>query len=218
MIRKMTLVFAVLLLGSAALRADNIVTSRPTGTDSVNWSQLGPVGATIPQDFSFVTANNVNGTGSFATGAGAVLQQGNGWGGNFGPGDWVNYTTGSGKLKLNFDAAYNQIGAQIQANYYGDFTAQICDNLGACFTENGTSTGAGDNSAIYLGIFSATPISWITYELTDASLELSQFAINDVTLVGEGITPVPEPGTLLLLGTGLAGLAGALKNRFARSH
>jgi hypothetical protein len=211
-------------MGALTANADNLVTVRPAGTDSVDWSQLGPSGTAIPSTFSFTTANSVAGTGSYANPGntygqygqpgevGVVVQQGVSWNGAFASGDYANWNENTGALTLNFAQGYSQIGAQIMSDFWGAYTAQICDANG-CFTEDGTSSGNGDNSAIYLGISSDTPINWITFSLTNAVASPDDFAINAMTL---DASPTPEPSSLLLFGSGLVGLAGALRRKYAR--
>jgi hypothetical protein len=219
--RKLPLVLATLLMGALTANADNLVTVRPAGTDSVDWSQLGPVETAIPSPFSFTTANSVAGTGSYANpensyeyfgGPGVVMQQGVSWNGAFAYGDYANWNENTGALTLSFAQGYSQIGAQIMSDYWGPYTAQICDANG-CFTEDGTSSGNGDNSAVYLGI-AGSDINWVTFSLTNAPYgSTDDFAINDVTL-----TATPEPSSLLLFGSGLVGLAGALRRKYARQR
>jgi hypothetical protein len=218
--KKCFLLFAAILMGALAAHADSLVTTQPAATDSVDWSQFGVPGTPIPTVFAFTTANGVSGTGTYENPAysfaysgptGMVLQNPleAPWWGNFAAGAYANWTENSGPLTLSFAQGYYQIGAQIMTDNWGPFTAQICD-VNACFTENGYAYGSGDNSAIYLGI-AGSDLTWVTFSITSDTAYLDDFIIGPVTL-----DATPEPSSLLLLGTGLAALAGALQRRLAR--
>lgn len=215
-VKRYPLILAILLAGAVAAQADSLVTTRPAGTDSVDWSQLGPGYTTISNPFSFTTTDGVAGTGSYANSSdqGEVRVQSSSWYGNFGSGDIVNSTDlSAGAVTLNFSQGYTQIGSQVESVVWGPFTAQICD-VNGCFTENGNSDGSGDNSAIYIGIESGLPINWVTFSLTSAPYgTTNSFGINDVTMNGSNAPVVPEPSTLLLLGTGMLGLGWLLVRR-----
>jgi hypothetical protein len=236
--KKLCLSVVVLSVCAAAAHADSLVTVRPTGTDSVDWSQLGAPGSPVPSTFNprsglggsfvFTTVNGVSGAGqyigSYTGGDGSVQEQGVGsyfasGQGNFAPGDFLNDTDENGPMTLTFASGFTQIGAQIDGDNSGPFTAQICDNSNnACFTEVGDSTSIGDDSAIYLGIASNTPITSVTFSLTSVTGDhphgIDWFAINEVTLGSIPVSATPEPGSLLLVATGLGGLAAAFRKRF----
>jgi hypothetical protein len=216
--KRILLAVPVLLVGAAMMHADTLVTTRPTGTDSVNWGQLPPWHTAIPNPFSFTTTNGVDGTGSYANPSNSAYQviQDSTWDGVFSHGDVLNWSDGAAALTLDFDSGFTQIGAQIQAQAFGAFTAEICDdNDSVCFSENGISDIPGDRvSAIYIGIESATPITEVTFSLTYPVDTSNSFAINEVTLGGgSGVSAVPAPeggssfAFLLMSGACLCGTA-----------
>jgi hypothetical protein len=208
--RKIALVVIALLLGTMAAHADSLVTARPAGTDSIDWGQFAPELSHINSGSTFTTADGATGTISYGPEPYGVLYSPSIWGGNLDPSNWRNYAfAGSGAMTLTFAQGFDQIGAQIQAQGFAPFTATICDSNG-CFSEDGVSDG-NRGTAIYLGI-SGSDISWVSFSATEYG-SADNFAINQVTL---DPTAIPEPSSLLLFGTGLIGIAGAMRRRFAR--
>jgi hypothetical protein len=129
------------------------------------------------------------------------------WEGNFADGDAVLYTANGGPIDFIFSSPVAGFGDQIQWATFGAFTARIEAfnsanvSLGA-FTLNGNSTDANDDSAIFLGLRSeAVDISRVRLSLTSA--QPGDFGINNPVIT---MTPVPEPMSLVLLGTGLVAI------------
>lgn len=190
------------------------VTTRPVTGDTIGWGQIGSAGTIFGTPQNFTSTDG-------ATGVVTLAQNSNGeieeqccaglvgiWDGNFAPGDLLLYTDQSGPLTLTFDAPVQSVGAQIAANVYGPFTAQVqaFDNstLLGTFTENGVETDSADNSAIFLGVMDTAPtITSMVYSLTGST----DFAINQVTLSAPPAS-VPEPTSFVMLATGLYGLLG----------
>ena len=115
-----------------------------------------------------------------------------------------------GLLSLHFNNSVAAVGAQIQANLYGAFTATIAaygsGGLLGTFSLDGISNGDADGSAIFLGIFDPTgSITSVTFDVEGDG----NFAINAPL-----VNAVPEPGTLTLVGLGLA--AAVLRLRRTR--
>ena len=182
------------------------ITSSAGLTDSIDWtSQLGGVTFnTIPSPQTVMSADGVMVTVSSTGGVFERVDQGNGWAGNFAPGEELLWDDEAGPdITLTFATPVNAAGATIQADFYGGFTAQVLVNGTNTFTENGVSNGNNDGSAIFIG-WNGGPITTLQFTLTSAFEAPNDFAIGTVAL-----SSVPEPSTWAMMMLGFAGLGFA---------
>lgn len=225
---------ALALLACAALgtapsvmAAESLITTRAGlgGNDFIDWGTLGGPFTQLTTPFNVLSNGGRSVTVNESAGDGmGLLQQGNGWGGNFAPGDnllWTEtFTDNANPVSLSGFGG-NPIfggGAQIQADFFGAYTAKIeafdagNNSLGS-FTASGDSNSNGDNSAIFIGILGSAPIARLEFSLTSASFDIADFAINRFDFVTTGT--VPEPGSLAVFGAGLVGTALARRRKKA---
>lgn len=210
---------AVMAIAVAPAAQAGLVTCRTgvgclNGTDHYDWTtNYGVVGNPIANNSGATSVGGVTTTVNFTGGgAGQRRDQGGGWNGNFTPGDELLWTQpGNGPLNfLSFSKTLTGIGAQIQSDHYGAFTAQLCDSNGMCVSENGNSNANGDGSAIFIGLTDAAGFTSATFSLTACPADCADFAINQMDIL---TTTVPEPGSMLLLGSGLLAAVGVVRRK-----
>ena len=162
--------------------------------------------------------------------SGPLLGCGTTWGGNFLPCTQLLYTGGAdrsglGPVTITFATPVVEIGLRAQ-NFAPvfpspgapqSFVASVFRGatplVGGTFTFVGMSNNAADGSATFIGF---RAINGDSFDRIVISSNTNDFAIGPVTFGpagATGATPIPEPTTLLLLGTGTAALGIGRKLR-----
>jgi hypothetical protein len=229
------LTIAVLCMATFA-SADNFVfygsRAAQNPTDIIDWGQLGNLGGLVgsPQVVSTFNGNsavvgNINGGGFVPS------QEGFNWFGGFDYGESLVWTGnpnlgigGGGPFAIVLANPVGSFGFNIEADLIAPFTVTVAafDSSGnplLTYTFNGNyGCGFGNGCASFTGVGDTTggniaSILISTNSPSDPTFA-NDFAINNPSFT-YGAVVIPEPSSLLLLGSGLLGLAGVIRRKMA---
>lgn len=195
---KKLILAALLLLCSAAVSNATLVTSLPSG-DVVtvpNFEYFGSGPLTIVPGISVTSTHNQSVIGY--TNRYSFASNGN-WNGL----NMVGLNASNGTMTFAFDAPLNAVGGFL--NYAPGVgpspTISVFDSSMNMLDSAtlGFNTGGGNNSGVFYGFQESNNISYFT--ISDRYIGLANLTVES------GSAPVPEPGTMMLLGLGMAGLA-----------
>lgn len=195
----LTLALAALAFPQIAA-ADNTLSWTNTGgsltANTSNLSVSSTVTAVQLENSSILTGSNL---GALSVSTGALVS-----------GSLATGCLGPSGCAFDFaGSSFNIVGANGGPSFTGSFTSDVTlagsiTSAGKyVYTLNGVVSGMLNGSEATGGTTQLTIT--LDHEFTGGMIGLAGGATN--------VTPVPEPGTLGLLGTGLFGLAGALKRR-----
>jgi len=225
------LILLALLLFSVWGWADTttLVTSQSAlgANDSTDWAQLGADGTVVPQGATATSAAGNTVTVFFDEYGGGVsgltsvecpAAPSCSWTGGFTPGETLIWaydgTNGSGALLTYFSNAVSGAGLSIQSDAPGAFTGEVQ----VLFTDNSVSTlysvdSDADGDPLFLGITdnNGANIAAIGFDMINSGSD-HDFAAGTLYSVNPS-TSTPEPASLLLLGSGLAGMIWKKKFR-----
>lgn len=184
--------FAFLAAGSAEARADEVTISGTTTGTVTGVPQLTFAGntftGTTAMGFGALSGANTLGTFTLATGP-------------------LQAVAGSFTLNVNFTVPAGINGGQA-ANYTATITGSVSPNVnqGGVFIHfnNPVQTFTFNNG---------TTAGTFTLTLADLFVQTGQSAQITAGFTGSQQTAVPEPMTMLLFGTGLAGIAAKARKR-----
>ena len=192
--------------------------------DTINFSQFGANGTVLGSPITGLTTNGVGVTLTSPNGSFTVLQEGNDWNGIFPltapilfDGD-VSGDYGPGTVELSFASPISGLTLAGQADDYGAYTETAVAYSGTTVVDTASASSFNwidDSNPAHQGIVPFLTVSGV--DITSVDFSVTNDSIGLALYGGAGVTPpVPEPGSLLLLGTGLVGLTGALRRKLAR--